>query len=111
MVKKVEIRQVRISKTPTDCECCWHENCKLANAEFPQLVKLLGANDACKDFFVAADGTVCHLKDLFDSDSQNITKFWVSEEEFNNVAVNSPAVVCGVLAEPPEPGNLFPRQK
>lgn len=111
MSKKVEIRQVRISKTPVDCECCWGENCKVANDEFPHLVKLIGINNACKDFFVEADGTIRHSKDLFDSDSQNITKFWVLEEELNKVTVNSSTMVCGVLAEPPEPGNLFPRQK
>jgi len=128
MNKKVEIRQVRISKSLDHCAKCWGgRKCKVSNDEFPGLSRCLRAGEDCSDFFVEPGGRFWYPEDFFNTYPQNITRFWVLEEELNEETdEDSPAVACGVVSEPrnrhvlkidptfydsPEPGNLFPRKK
>lgn len=99
----MKLKIVRVVSDPRICESC-PMSCRHQNAEYPQLVANI--EDECGDFVVAPNGN-----------------FWPTDEFFamnqlRSIAVNSQELLPKgrpdsfwdpTLANPPEPGNLYPK--
>jgi hypothetical protein len=100
----MRLKIVRVVIDPKICDDCPLSSCRHQNAEYPKLVDHV--KDECGDFVVAPNGT-----------------FWPTDEFFamnqcRSIAVNPQELLPKgrpdsfwdpTLANPPEPGNLYPR--
>ena len=100
---KLKLRCVKIVQDESccvDCKC----NCKIDNAEFPELIPEI--DDECDSFIVAPNGRFWPVAEFFHMNQ--VTALEVDHEELYPEG-RSIQFWAPTLANPPEPGNLFPK--
>lgn len=100
---KIKLRCVKIVRDESSCVDC-PCNCTHANDEFPELIQEV--EDECEHFIVAPNGHFWPDNEFF-----AMNQLMALEVDHTGLLPGNRSLQFWdpVLAEPPEPGNLFPK--